>query len=239
MSSKNNITTIVFDVFETIAYNSQDLVVDAFRGICHQQSLLVDAVVLWREWKALDMQFRKERLNLEDPEKSPPFKCYEEAWRDSFSQAFTNLGLKGDPSGAARYMVLAMASRDLYPDAINALPHIQDRWRTGILSNADDDYLSPVLERLGLKFEVVLSSQMARCYKPLPSIFLQMLDGLGATPQQAVYVGDNQFDDIQGAKMVGMRAAWINRKGTSLDPTLPVPDYQIGSLMELPQLLEG
>ncbi len=239
MSSRSHITTVVFDVFETIAHNSQDLWVESFGEICRQQVLRVDAEVLWKEWRAQDMQFRKERQDLQEPEKSPPFKSYEEAWRDSFSHVFAKLDLNGDPTGAARHMVLAMGRRELYSDAAEALPLIQRRWRTGILSNADDDYLCPVLERLGLQFDAVLSSEAARCYKPLPSLFLQILERLGVTPLETVYVGDNQFDDVQGAKWVGMQAAWINRKGAPLDPTLPVPDYQIESLMELPQVLEG
>ena len=235
----NHIKAVVFDVFETLAYNNQQLWIEAFKDICRQQNLQVDVAVLWREWKSFEMRFRGERLNLEEPEKSPPFISYEEAWHDCFLQAFSKLGLEGDPKSAARCCVLAMGHHELYPDAVEVLLRIQRRWKTGILSNADDDFLGPVLGRLGLKFDVVLSSEEARCYKPMPSLFLQVIERLGVAPHEVVYVGDNQFDDVKGAKGVGMRAVWLNRRGDIRDTTLSAPDHAISSLIELPPILEG
>ena len=36
-----------------------------------------------------------------------------------------------------------------------------------------------------------------------------------------------------------MRTVWINRLGAAVDPGLRAPDYEIGSLLELPALLAG
>ena len=36
-----------------------------------------------------------------------------------------------------------------------------------------------------------------------------------------------------------MNTVWINRAGVKPDPNLPVPDYQIKSLLEIPALLAG
>ena len=238
-SSMNHIKAVVFDVFETLAHNNQQLWIEAFKDICSQQDLQVDVAVLWREWKSFEMRFREERSNLEEPDKSPPFRSYEEAWHNCFRQAFSKLGLEGDSKAAARCCVLAMGHHEIYPDAVEVLPLIQRRWKTGILSNADDDYLGPVLDRLGLKFDVVLSSEEARSYKPMPSLFLQVIERLGAAPDEVVYVGDSQFDDVVGAKGVGMRAVWLNRRGDKRDTTLPAPDYEIDSLIKLPPILEG
>ena len=59
----------------------------------------------------------------------------------------------------------------------------------------------------------------------------------GITAAQAVYVGDRQFEDVQGAKDVGMRTVWINRFGNILDPELPAPDIEVSSLLEIPALI--
>ena len=66
----------------------------------------------------------------------------------------------------------------------------------------------------------------------------RVLEELDLSPQEAVYVGDNPFDDVKGAKGVGMGTVWINRYGKELDDGLPSPDYQIESLADLPQILE-
>ena len=235
----SRITTVIFDVYDTLAHNNNALWIDTFGRICHAQRLQVEPELLYRDWKAIEMVFRKERLNLEEPENSPPFKSYEEAWRDCFCEVFFRLGLEGNARAAAKEAVSGMGRREPYQDATEALAAVQLHWRTGILSNADDGYLFPLLDRIGWRFEAVLSSEGARAYKPLPSPFRLILGTLGVGAEEAIYVGDTLYDDILGAKGVGMRAVWINRHGGSADPQLPDPDYEIRSLNELPGLLRA
>ena len=123
------------------------------------------------------------------------------------------------------------------PETVEAIRTVQDGWRTALLSNADDEYLLPNLGLLDLEFEAVLSSEEARIYKPHPKLFRQMLDRLNVAPGQAVYIGDRQYEDVQGASGVGINAVWINRTGEPLNPRLPEPACQINSLLELPGLL--
>ena len=177
-----NITTVIFDMYETLAHNSPALWVETFQRICGSQELAVDHEELYRCWKSYEMNFRHERLNLEEPEKSPPFLSYEQAWASCFQRAFKDLELQADASAAARTAVEHMGEREIYPDALQALPEIRTRWRTALLSNADDDYLNPTLERIAGKFEVVLSSEQAQAYKPHPRPFLQVAEQLGAEP---------------------------------------------------------
>ena len=58
-------------------------------------------------------------------------------------------------------------------------------------------------------------------------------------PEEAVYVGDTPFDDVHGARLLGMRAAWINRSGAVWDSSLLAPDYEVSGLEELEQALES
>ena len=76
-------------------------------------------------------------------------------------------------------------------------------------------------------------------YKPLPGLFQEMLRALKVKPDEAVYVGDRQYEDVLGANGVGMHSVWINRGNQQLDPQLPRPAYQIASLSDLPALLAG
>ncbi len=69
--------------------------------------------------------------------------------------------------------------------------------------------------------------------------YREMLRRLGVRAQDAAYVGDRQFEDVQGATGVGINAIWINRSKAALDPKLLKPAGQISSLLELPSLLSG
>lgn len=57
--------------------------------------------------------------------------------------------------------------------------------------------------------------------KPHPSAFRAALDAVGVTdPAAAVFVGDRAWDDIHGARSVGMRAVLV--------PHSEIPDFQLG-----------
>ena len=56
--------------------------------------------------------------------------------------------------------------------------------------------------------------------------------------EEAVYVGDTLYDDILGAKHIGMRTVWVNRNAVARDPELPKPDYELRELGALAELLK-
>jgi putative hydrolase of the HAD superfamily len=72
--------------------------------------------------------------------------------------------------------------------------------------------------------------------KPHPSVFAAVLERLGIDdPSRAVYVGDRLYDDVWGAKQVGMRAVWVrNHHNDGFDVK---PDGVIATLSDLPGLL--
>ncbi len=83
------------------------------------------------------------------------------------------------------------------------------------MSNADDDFLFPVLGKNALTFPVIVSSEEARAYKPHRSIFELLSERMGVAPENILYVGDSLLADVTGSKNAGMRAAWINRGADS------------------------
>ena len=227
---------IVFDVYNTLFRNDHDKLLATFAEICSLQHLPIDAHTLWDRWKPLEMQFRKHRTNLEDPDNNPPFKSYETSWRECFQQVFNDLG-KGDASVAAQMTVRNMGRQEPFTETLDMLRNLQPRIRTGIFSNADDAYLLPTLRRYDLQFEAVLSSEAIRVYKPHPRAFQQILGRMALAPEEAMYVGDQLYDDIMGAHKVGMTTVWINRNGDRPDPSLPTPHHTIENLTELLDLI--
>lgn len=230
----NRITTVIFDMYETLVENGPHLWQATFGDIVRQQQLDTTAERLWQEWRTIESEFRDSRVK-----PGALFRNYYHGWRDSFANAFGVLGLTGDPGAASRKSILDLSQRRPYPETREALGLVQRQWRTAILSNADDDFLLPNVALLDLKFAAVLSSEGVRSYKPQPELFREMLRRLDVAPAACAYVGDRQFEDVQGAGGVGMHTVWINRSGASPDPELPIPGYQISSLLELPQVLTG
>ena len=55
-----NITSVIFDMYETLAHNSPALWVETFQRICGSQELAVEHEELYRCWKSYEMNFRHE-----------------------------------------------------------------------------------------------------------------------------------------------------------------------------------
>jgi putative hydrolase of the HAD superfamily len=114
----------------------------------------------------------------------------------------------------------------LDPDVPALFAGLQARGiRIGILSNTiwPRSEHERIFERdgiLNLIDGAVYSSEIPWT-KPHPEAFRAAMDAVGVTdPATAVFVGDRPFDDIHGAKSVGMRAVLV--------PHSDIPDVQIG-----------
>lgn len=77
--------------------------------------------------------------------------------------------------------------------------------------------------------------------KPHPEAFRAALAALGvAEPGRAVYVGDRPYDDVSGAKAVGMRAVLVPHSDIPPHQQVPVdvtPDGVLQHLADLPELI--
>lgn len=103
---------------------------------------------------------------------------------------------------------------EVYPDVVPALIN----WRRkgidlGVISNFDSRIYS-VLQELELRefFGSITISTQVGAAKPDAKIFTTALEKHNCEPSAAWHVGDSKVDDYQGAKAVGMRGVWVNRK---------------------------
>ena len=227
------ITTVIFDMFNTIAQDGPELWRQSFVDIIEGQELDTTPEALRNAWDSGSDNFRARRI---DPD--VPFISYLDGWADAFANAFNDLNLSGNPMAASQKSIDDLGTRPLFSDVPEALSILGQARRLAVLSNADDAYLNPVVERIPANFAAVVSSERGRSYKPDARLFELALHELRAAPSECVYVGDKQFEDVKGARGAGMSVVWINRKGEPLNPDLPTPDAEIRTLAELPDVLE-
>ncbi len=104
----------------------------------------------------------------------------------------------------------------LREDCLSTLEALRSRGlKLSILSNADDDYLDPMMENLGLApfFDYWVSSEAAGSCKPDSGIFENALQKLGMEPGEVLFVGDSRVHDVQGASSAGLTSALIAERG--------------------------
>lgn len=233
------IKAVILDVYNTLFCNDLACWLDTFAGICDSQGLAIAPEDLYAHWKSIEVRFRQTRTNLDSPEQSPPFSTYQTAWRSAFIAAFTDLDLRADADAAAQASVDGLAARQPFDDAFPFLDYAKTHYKVGVLTNADNASILPLFERHNLTVDALVTSEMARAYKPDPRVFISVAEKLGVSPSESLYVGDTLLDDVHGAKLAGMRAAWINRSRAARDPTLIAPDHEVTGLDELANILKA
>jgi putative hydrolase of the HAD superfamily len=124
---------------------------------------------------------------------------------------------------------------DPYPDVRPALALLARRFPLYALSNGNAD-----VRRVGLGdlFADAIGAEAAGAAKPDPRIFQALLARAALAPTTVLHVGDDPHTDIAGARRVGMRTAWVNRRGEPWPVSVPRPDLEVRDLAELVRLLE-
>ena len=116
---------------------------------------------------------------------------------------------------------------------------LRGKYKMGIISNfAIPECIDKLLKNHGLEkmFDAIVVSGAVNKRKPSPEVYEHALQVLGVSASETVFVGDTLDADIEGAKAVGIKAVYIQRR---LEKTENVtPDHTIKSLAELPMLLE-
>ncbi len=98
-------------------------------------------------------------------------------------------------------------------------------------------FYEAILEGYGLKryFDALCFSYDLGTRKPSPALLRRALAKLDATPEQALMVGDKRSADVAAGRAARVVTVWVR---SPFDDG-PLPDYEIGSLAELPELVEA
>jgi putative hydrolase of the HAD superfamily len=163
-------------------------------------------------------------------------------WDERFTlEAYERLittHLRPDPdlarSLADHYRAIHVDHVGIYPDAIETLEAVGARYPLALITNGLSRIQRPKIDRFDLEryFEVVVVSGEAGVQKPDPAIFELALDPLGVPPATTVYIGDNPYHDVVGARAAGAGAIWVNRGDWHVESGDLVPDLEVRELRE-------
>ena len=131
-------------------------------------------------------------------------------------------------------------------DVAEVLQKLKSGYKLAIVSNTyswGDKDVSSALSRKDLTrfFDAIVTSVDAGSRKPDSGIYRKALDLLECAPNEAIMVGDRVDTDIAGANMMGMTSIlcrWNERYPAEEKDDSYLPDYIIGSIDELPTLIE-
>ncbi len=126
-------------------------------------------------------------------------------------------------------------------DSVSALQRLKQRYKLAVISNIDDDMFRQTSKLLGDPFDVVVTAQQARSYKPSPNNFQLALERIGEPAAKVLHCAQSLYHDIAPAKALGMGTVWVDRRagqrGSGATPQYRAePDLRVESMSELAEL---
>ena len=240
-----DIRAVAFDVNGTLVkILTDDDDERIFRAAAH--FLTYQGIELHRhELRELYFQIMKEQLR-SSPEKYPEFDAVG-IWRSIIDDHQTDF-TRALPAGELQQIPLFLAemargiSRQrlgLYPYVREVLDVLRDRYPLAIVTDAQSAYARGELHKVGLlgHFDPIIVSGDLGYRKPDPRLFQLALDGMAVAAENALYVGNDMYRDIYGAREARLTTVMFDSDQGAKTYRDCTPDYTITDFRDLLQIL--
>jgi 2-haloacid dehalogenase len=225
------VRALVFDVFGTLV-DWRSGIAEAFRssGVPGDPEQLADA------WRA-----RYAPILAEVNNGSRPWGNFDELHLATLDDLLIERGL--DLTAEARHRLVGAWHRlEPWPDVREGLEALRRQRVTAALSNGHVALLVDLSRYGDLRFDCLLSAELAHAYKPAPEVYRTAARLLDVQPAELMLVAAHPWD-LAGARAAGLKTALIDRP-LEHGPGSPArddpdADESVAQLDELATRLEG
>ena len=139
------------------------------------------------------------------------------------------------PREHAGFLAESVPSWRPFPDTNAALERLaRSGYRLGILSNIDDDLLAGTRRHFTVDFEIVVTAEQVRSYKPGAAHFEEARRRIGDAPW--LHAAASYFHDVEPAVALEIPVVWVNRAQSRATGDAR-PDAEVEDLEALADLL--
>jgi putative hydrolase of the HAD superfamily len=133
------------------------------------------------------------------------------------------------------YRGISRLRLQLYPDVKAVLDELLSRFRLTAVSDAQSVWAMPEMRAVGIEsyFNPVIISGDFGFRKPDKRLFEAALLGLKLEPKDVIFVGNDMYRDIFGARRLGMKTVFFSSNQGRKEMDGVKPDYVIYKFAEL------
>ena len=225
------IRALTFDLFGTVLDLGGSLTPAIAAWLREYNFAGIDAAAVWREWR-----YRQRIEQYQDNIVAMGHSGYLPVARRAGVYVLRQFGLDPTPAQVDRLMT---AWQELKPfdDVLPALERLRTRYQLVALSNGERTFLDHLVKnRIRWNFDAVISVETVGAFKPHPGVYRKGAALLGLEVGQCMMVSANSFD-VMGARMCGLRGAFVNRFALPYEDTPFVPDVTVRNFTELADAL--
>jgi 2-haloacid dehalogenase len=197
----------------------------------------------------LEQLFREKRVNVDVAEVvkaredldfelvQGPYRSYREVLSLSLRSAFPQFQIVYNETDGKR-LADSVPDWPVFEETRGALERIGRTCKLAIISNIDTDIIEKTKLKIGVPFDLIVTAQQARAYKPSVKPFELALQKLACKPHDVLHVSSGFRYDIPPATKLGLKTVWVNRKQEP-KPAGSRADHDFASLTELAAFVDG
>jgi len=164
------------------------------------------------------------------------YELYAEVLRRTAVQIARRLGWPLEPS-RAQFLPDSVQRWAPFRETNPALKKVKAKCELGLISNVDDKLLGQTRRHFGpIDFDLVVTAQQVRSYKPDPAHFRECERRVG-TKKGWVHVASSYYHDVEPCLKHKVPVIWVNRRGEDLEPGAKKPTEEVKDLKAALKLL--
>jgi 2-haloacid dehalogenase len=223
MPLPKEVSFVTFDVYGTLI-DWETGVYDAFSKEAER-----DGYTLSREELIpLFMQVQREI-------KSGSYELYAEVLRRTAVRISRDLGWPLEPSRSG-FLPDSVQRWPAFKETNAQLQRFSKKFEIGLISNIDDKLLGQTRRHFKADFDLVVTAQQVRSYKPDPAHFKEAERRIGGK-KGWVHIASDYYYDVEPCLKAKIPVIWLNRHKESLDSNLKKPTAEAKTLLEAAKLL--
>ena len=223
MPLPKTVTFVSFDVYGTLI-DWEEGVYQAFKREADRDGFTIDRDVLIPRF--IDVQREIQRGSYE---------LYAEVLRRTALEIAKRIGWPLEPSRSG-FLPDSVARWAPFKETNTQLKKFMGKFETGLISNVDDKLLGQTRRHIPGDFDLVVTAQQVRSYKPDPAHFKECERRMGGK-KGWVHIAASYYHDVEPCAKLKVPVIWVNRNKEQLEPGQKKPTEEVKSLLEAAKLL--
>ncbi|EEA01486.1 haloacid dehalogenase, type II [Burkholderia sp. H160] len=203
-TNQTGIKAIVFDVFGTVV-DWRSGVARAAQPFLERHAPDLDASGFADAWR------REYSPSMEEVRSGRrPYVRLDVLHRENLVKVLTRFSIANVPESEIDELNLGWHRLDPWPDAVDALHRLKQRFIIAPLSNGNIRMMVDIAKHAGLPWDAILGAEIVRAYKPSPQVYSETAEILGIAPRELCLVAAHN-NDLAAARRVGLSTAFVAR----------------------------
>jgi 2-haloacid dehalogenase len=223
MPIPKNISFVTFDVYGTLI-DWETGVYEAFAQEAARDGVEIDR-------NTLIPLFHEVSRGIE----AGSYELYAEVLRRTAIEVADRIGWRLEPSRSG-FLPDSVQRWKPFRETNPQLAKLAKKYKLGLLSNIDDKLLGQTRRHIPIDFDLVVTAQQVRSYKPEPAHFTECARRIGGK-RGWVHVASSHYHDVVPCVKQRVPVIWVNRSKQKLDSSQKKPTAEVTNLRAAVKLL--